>query len=555
MWRRTRLAMVAVAVVMAIAAVPNGPAPAEPEAGQLQRRAAAAVERQIADPPSNSRLATMDPSGVSESVGSVLRSQASVPSTLSKHRRASVPSTATASKPPAATAGPSPIVVGAIPAPALRAYQNAADIMAAAAPSCHLPWSLLAGIGRVESDHGRFGGNTFDAGGTVHPGIIGPALNGVGVAAISDTDGGRWDGDPVWDHAVGPMQFIPSTWKAVGIDANGDGVADPENIDDAALAAGVYLCAYGTDLSTQAGARTAVFGYNHSAAYVAEVLALAHGYASGNPAVMAGPISSAGDQPNLAAPAPSGGVAGSPARTGPARVQQPSSSPSPNRNQAPRQAARSRTSPTHPQPSSQPAQSATPAIHAPRPSTRPTPKPTPTESASTKPSSTPEPAATAKTTASSDPTPRPSAPTAPTAPAAPAAPAAPTMKPTQTPTTTPTPTSTTPSPSSDPSASPDPSPSSDPSPIGSGSPAATPSHQPTEPAPSPTTSPSPDPVICQAPDLYAGTLQSCTQGDVQLQHYVCLDPQTDWLMRLGAKQDDEPSTPPVCVYASGNGAN
>ena len=121
-------------------------------------------------------------------------------------------------------------------------------------PSCHLDWSILAGIGRVESNHGRYGGSQVYADGSTSPHIVGLALNGVGnVASISDTDDGKLDGDTTWDRAVGPMQFIPSTWAVVGTDADGDGVRDPHDIDDAALSAGVYLCAGDRDLGTDAG--------------------------------------------------------------------------------------------------------------------------------------------------------------------------------------------------------------------------------------------------------------------------------------------------------------
>ncbi|GAP56692.1 hypothetical protein AHiyo6_32570, partial [Arthrobacter sp. Hiyo6] len=101
---------------------------------------------------------------------------------------------------------------------------------------------------------GTLGGGNLMASGRSSQPITGPSLNGVGFAAIPDTDEGVLDGDPEWDHAVGPMQFIPATWREVGRDGNGDGVADPLNIDDAALSAASYLCAGGRDLATaQAG--------------------------------------------------------------------------------------------------------------------------------------------------------------------------------------------------------------------------------------------------------------------------------------------------------------
>ena len=132
----------------------------------------------------------------------------------------------------------------ALPARVLLAYRNAADDLRRSDPACHLPWSLLAGIGQVESGH-AYNGAIDRKGRTLNP-ILGPVLNGVGdVAAIPDTDGGRWDGDTTWDRAVGPMQFIPSSWQVWGRDGDGDGRADPSDVDDAAMATASYLCAGG----------------------------------------------------------------------------------------------------------------------------------------------------------------------------------------------------------------------------------------------------------------------------------------------------------------------
>jgi hypothetical protein len=170
----------------------------------------------------------------------------------------------------------------ALPARVLLAYRNAADDLRRTDPACHLPWSLLAGIGQVES--GQASNGAIDRKGrTLNP-ILGPVLNGVGdVAAIPDTDGGRWDGDTTWDRAVGPMQFIPSTWQVWGRDGDGDGQADPSDVDDAALATASYLCAGDRDLRNEKDRRSAVFSYNHSWDYVDLVLAWADAYATGVP--------------------------------------------------------------------------------------------------------------------------------------------------------------------------------------------------------------------------------------------------------------------------------
>jgi hypothetical protein len=175
------------------------------------------------------------------------------------------------------------LAANGIPNVALNAYRVAAARMGTAEPSCGVDWSLLAGIGRVETNHGRFRGAVLNSDGTSTPRIMGPPLDGVQFAFIRDTDGGSWDGDSTYDRAVGPMQFIPATWRAYGVDADGTGSADPFNINDAALGAAHYLCVAGGNLRTDAGLRKAVMAYNHSDSYVNEVLALARAYASGIP--------------------------------------------------------------------------------------------------------------------------------------------------------------------------------------------------------------------------------------------------------------------------------
>ena len=161
-----------------------------------------------------------------------------------------------------------------IPSAALAAYQRAATVINAADKGCNIPWQLIAAIGRVESDHGRYGGNTLGEDGLSRPGIFGIALDGSNsTQKIADTDAGQYDSDAKFDRAVGPMQFIPSTWSVVGVDADGDGKRNPQDIDDAALATAVYLCSGDDDLGTDAGQRAAVYRYNHSKEYVDLVLA------------------------------------------------------------------------------------------------------------------------------------------------------------------------------------------------------------------------------------------------------------------------------------------
>ncbi|REH40942.1 transglycosylase protein with SLT domain [Kutzneria buriramensis] len=154
------------------------------------------------------------------------------------------------------------VVDNRIPSVLLAAYQHAAGRV----PACHLRWQVLAGIGKVESNHAR--GGQVDPRGTVTEPIFGPSL----------TDGTR---------AVGPMQFLPSTWSTWGVDANGDGVADPQNVWDATASAADYLCADRRDLSLNGDLVNAILSYNHDGAYLADVFQWITTYSGGVAAIPA----------------------------------------------------------------------------------------------------------------------------------------------------------------------------------------------------------------------------------------------------------------------------
>lgn len=132
-------------------------------------------------------------------------------------------------------AGPSQLARTDIPADLLALYQQSA----AGCPG--LSWAVLAGVGKVESDHNRPPGQVSSAG------------------------------------AQGPMQFLPGTWVQAGVDGNNDGVADPFEPADAIPAAAGYLCSLGADRDTP----TAVAAYNCGAVVMCRVKALsAGGYAT-----------------------------------------------------------------------------------------------------------------------------------------------------------------------------------------------------------------------------------------------------------------------------------
>ncbi|MFJ9003388.1 lytic transglycosylase domain-containing protein [Streptomyces canus] len=166
-----------------------------------------------------------------------------------------------------------------IPATVLAAYKKAAAELQESKPGCNLPWQLLAAIGQVESGQAR--GGRVDADGTTTSKILGPQLDGNGFELIRDTDNGAYDGDTAYDSAVGPMQFIPSTWAWAGRDGNGDGVKDPNNVYDAALATGHYLCRNSWDLSDSGDLDSAILSYNPSRHYVNTVLSWLEYYRKG----------------------------------------------------------------------------------------------------------------------------------------------------------------------------------------------------------------------------------------------------------------------------------
>jgi hypothetical protein len=298
-----------------------------------------------------------------------------------------------------------PVVTGpdtaGIPATVLAAYQHAQSVLAGTRPGCNLPWQLLAAIGQVES--GQAEGGAVNLAGTADRKILGPVLNGNGYADITDTDGGRYDGDSVHDRAVGPMQFIPSTWRTWGADGNGDGVADPENVFDAALAAGNYLCAVGGDLSQTASVQRAILGYNHSDAYLHTVMSwfdyFRHHADSVPDSTVGGGVTATG-----------GGVTAKPTPSG---SPTPSASPSPSRSAHPSPSASASPSGTpsaSPSPSASGTGSASPspstsASGSPSPSTSPTGCPTPSGSATPTPTASDSPSPSPSDSCSPSPTP------------------------------------------------------------------------------------------------------------------------------------------------------
>jgi hypothetical protein len=174
-----------------------------------------------------------------------------------------------------------------IPPAAHRAYRNAAVVLQQADPACHLSWAFLAAIGQVESNHGRYQRNYLGSDGVSRPGIYGARLDGeASRILVFDSDDGWTDTDKKYDRTVGPMQFLPSFWQVLGADGDGDGLKNPQDIDDATVAAGVYLCAGSDDLRTGFGRRAMLTSYNDSEDYLTLVLSIMRSYLRGDGAAV-----------------------------------------------------------------------------------------------------------------------------------------------------------------------------------------------------------------------------------------------------------------------------
>jgi membrane-bound lytic murein transglycosylase B len=166
-----------------------------------------------------------------------------------------------------------------VPDVAIQAYGYAQLEVARTDPQCHLTWTTLAGVGEVESKHGQVNGATLQRNGRSSPAIVGPLLDGQqGRPLVRDTDAGAFDGDAVYDRAMGPLRLMPALWRLHAIDADGDAILDPYDIDDAALALGRLLCSGDDDLAVLTGWRAALTRYRSGSSYSGEVFKVADDY-------------------------------------------------------------------------------------------------------------------------------------------------------------------------------------------------------------------------------------------------------------------------------------
>lgn len=270
-----------------------------------------------------------------------------------------------------------------VPQQALAAYQRAATVLAEALPTCHLDAGLLAGIGKVETDHGRVGAWRLGPAAVMRPYLFGAPVPDPAhpVPPLADTDGGAWDRDPVADHPLGPLQIAPSLWQQVAVDGDGDGLRRPFDLDDAALALGVALCAHGADLATPTDRTAALRTLNDRSVYLKAVEAYRAAYAAPVviPPVYVETVGIVVSPPPVAPPAPSP----TPAKPAP-KTAGPKPAPKPA---APKPAPK----PAAPKPAAPAPAPSQPAPATPPPSATPAPAPTPPPPAPVTPTPSPEP--------------------------------------------------------------------------------------------------------------------------------------------------------------------
>lgn len=275
-----------------------------------------------------------------------------------------------------------------VPEQALAAYQRAATALAEALPTCHLDAALLAGIGKVETDHGRVGAWRLGPAAVMRPYLFGAPVPDPAhpVPPLADTDGGAWDRDPVADHPLGPLQIAPSLWQQVAVDGDGDGLRRPFDLDDAALALGVALCAHGADLATPTDRTAALRTLNDRSVYLKAVEAYRAAYAAPVviPPVYVETVGIVVSPPPVAPPAPSPTAAKpAPKTAGP----KPAPKPAAPKPAAPKPAPK----PAAPKPAAPAPAPSQPAPATPPPSATPAPAPTPPPPAPVTPTPSPEP--------------------------------------------------------------------------------------------------------------------------------------------------------------------
>jgi len=147
-----------------------------------------------------------------------------------------------------------------IPERALIGYATGELTLREEQPGCHLSWVTLAGIGKASSDHGRFGGGSLDAEGRATTALRAVPLTGAA-------------GEAAREARIGPMQLTQAEWQRADVQG------DPQDIDDAAIAAGRTLCSGGTDLQAGQGWWNAIKDYRRSDLFRQQALGNAQLYA------------------------------------------------------------------------------------------------------------------------------------------------------------------------------------------------------------------------------------------------------------------------------------
>jgi hypothetical protein len=292
-----------------------------------------------------------------------------------------------------------------VPERALAAYQRAAAVMAPADPECHLTPELLAAVGRVESDHGRYAAWRLGPRARMFPALVGSPMSARAQATASplaDTDGGVFDHDAAADHPLGPLQILPGAWRQVAVDGDGDGLRSPDDLDDAALGLAIELCDGDLDLATPSGQAEALARLNARRGYQRSVEAFRSAYAAPLPItpVTVYAIGTIVSPPEKDAAAPGKKPGGGSKTNGPTKSgtgsHAPQTGPSTS-GPTPGPVKPPSTTPTVPHPTPTPTPTPAPVVD-PTPTPDPTPDPTPSE-----PALTPDPTASTDASRIADP--------------------------------------------------------------------------------------------------------------------------------------------------------
>ena len=156
-------------------------------------------------------------------------------------------------------------VAPTLPGAAFSAYRRASSMLQETDGRCEVPAALLAGIGRIMSNHGRAEGSQLQTGG-----LTSDRLVGLAGSPTADVDGGQIDLSPVTDSRVGPLQVLPGQWlEFLPVGAI---ESSPDWIYSSAIVTGRVLCSAGKGLKSNEGIHRALNAFTNNASLTEAIL-------------------------------------------------------------------------------------------------------------------------------------------------------------------------------------------------------------------------------------------------------------------------------------------